>query len=199
MKTLDEAWAWYRAVAEGAKRLTHLAKFWGDLPWGQAYEWVSRMEKDGVLRHLEADQMEKEAQHITKELDDLAVLVLFSVFEAIVRSLVEEQVRTETAQLKHPALKKAGDDALQAIVEGSFFRVLEPYKSQANDTLIEQVNQVRHYRNWVAHGRRPLRGGEYRAKVEPREAYERLKAFLQLLSPPPTATGEATAQVSQSV
>jgi hypothetical protein len=39
MKTLEDAWGWYRAVAEGAKRLTHLAKFWNDFPWGQGNRW----------------------------------------------------------------------------------------------------------------------------------------------------------------
>jgi hypothetical protein len=35
--------------------------------------------------------------------------------------------------------------------EGSFFAVLQSYKGP-DDNLIEQVNQVRRYRNWVAHG-----------------------------------------------
>lgn len=121
MRTLDDAWAWYRAAAEGAKRLAHLAKFWSDLPWGQESEWVRGIERDGVLRHLEADQMEKEAQHVTRELDNLAVLVLFSVFEANVRDLVEIQVRPEVDKLVHPALRTAGEDVLQAVSEGSFF------------------------------------------------------------------------------
>ncbi len=183
MKTLDEAWAWYRAVAEGAKRLTHLAKFWGELPWNQNDEWVSRIERDSVLGRLEADQMENEAQRVAQELDDLAVLVLFSVFEANVRDRVETQVRPEVDKLVHPALKEAGEEVLQQIAEGSFFRVIERVKAQIDANVIEPVNQVRRYRNWVAHGRRPLKGGEQLANVQPTEAYQRLKDFLEHLAP----------------
>jgi hypothetical protein len=61
--------------------------------------------------------------------------------------------------------------------EGSFFRVLEAYKGPVDVKLVEQINQVRKYRNWVAHGRR----GKPDANVEPRDAYDRLQAFLTAL------------------
>lgn len=82
-------------------------------------------------------------------------------------------------------LRTAGEDVLQAVSEGSFFRVLEPFKREASADLIEPVNQVRRYRNWVAHGRRQdKRPG---AVVSPVEAYERLSVFLTLIrSPKPT-------------
>src|SRR5437588_722495 len=99
MKTLDDAWAWYRAVADGAKQLTHLAKFWNDFPWGQGNGWVTEVGQDSVLRDVQAEQMEKESQRVKEELDDLAVLVLFSVFEANIRDLVETQIQPEIAQL----------------------------------------------------------------------------------------------------
>jgi hypothetical protein len=74
-------------------------------------------------------------------------------------------------------------DALEAIEVGSFFRVLEPYKSEGHADLIEEVNQVRRYRNWVAHGRR----GEQPPSVAPRMAYERLSRFLAVVIPTGTA------------
>ena len=183
MNTLDEAWEWYRAAAAGAKRLTHLAKYWGELPWGQENEWVSRIERDSVLNQVEADQMENEAQRVTRELDDLAVLVLFSVFEANVRDRVQTQLRPEVDKLVHPALREAGEEVLQQLAEGSFFRVIERVKAQLDASVIEPVNQVRRFRNWVAHGRRPLKEGEHQAKVQPTEAYQRLKKFLECLAP----------------
>jgi hypothetical protein len=60
------------------------------------------------------------------------------------------------------------------IEQGSFFNVLEPYKD-LDANLVEQVNQVRRYRNWVAHGRRT----EQPAAVDPKTAYDRLKQFLE--------------------
>jgi hypothetical protein len=100
MRTLDEAWKWYEAASEGMKRLTHLAKFWGRFPWGDGVEWVAEMEKDNLLRHVESDKMAEDAKTVDDPLADLAVLVLFSVFEAIVRDLVEEQIRPEIASLQ---------------------------------------------------------------------------------------------------
>jgi hypothetical protein len=182
MTTLDEAWAWYGAAREGMKLLTHLAKFRDELPWGQGADWVARLERDNVLKHVSATEMAAGAELVKADIDDLAVLVLFSVFEAVVRDRVEAEVKPEVDGLRHPALKTAGEDVLQAVAEGSFFRVLEPYKSQASSDLVEQVNQVRKYRNWVAHGRRPDHKPD--AAIEPREAYRRLKAFLDVVRPP---------------
>jgi len=161
--------------------LAHLSNHWNDLPWGSETEWVERLERDNVLRHAAALDMAAGARLVRNELDDLAVLLLFSVFEATVRELVEEQVEPEISALRHPALVKAGKDVRRAIEEGSFFQLLEPYKSSMHVDLVEQVNQVRRFRNWVAHGRRPeMNPG---AVVEPREAYERLKAFLAVIQP----------------
>jgi hypothetical protein len=126
------------------------------------------------------------AERVKKELDDLAILVLFSVFEAVVRDWIESQVKPEVDGLRHPTLVKAGQDVLQAVGEGSFGRLLESYKSPINNDLIEQVNQVRRYRNWVAHGRRPDR--KPAAGVRPDDAYRRLNDFLTVLSSPPKPT-----------
>ncbi len=167
------------------KRLTHLSTHWGHRPERGENPWVDRLTLDNVLRDVDAEQMAREAKKVENELDDLAVLVLFSVFEANVRDLVASQIRPELAQLKHAALKSAGDDVLKAVEEGSFFRVLEPFKPAATPDLVEQVNQVRRYRNWVAHGCRPEM--KPAAAVRPKEAYERLKQFLAVIQPPAPA------------
>jgi hypothetical protein len=64
-------------------------------------------------------------------------------------------------------------------LESSIFRVLDVFKSQ-NVEFVEEVNQVRRYRNWVAHGRRvtalPF--------VDPEMAYERSKRFLDRFTEP---------------
>jgi hypothetical protein len=56
--------------------------------------------------------------------------------------------------------------------------VLESYKG-VNDNLVEQVNQVRKYRNWVSHGKRKAQP----AIVGPKAAYERLSKCLSLIFP----------------
>jgi hypothetical protein len=105
------------------------------------------------------------------------VLLLFSVFEALVRDQVLADVVNELPQPQQPALRHAVTALKEGIEHGSFFRVLEAYKGM-DVNLIEEVNQVRRYRNWVAHGRR---GGIDNA-VDPKTAYDRLQRFLARLA-----------------
>jgi hypothetical protein len=79
-------------------------------------------------------------------------------------------------------LKEAAADALRGVEEGSFYRqVLSPLKEQnrVSGDLVTQVDQVRAYRNWVAHGRRDRDAGMN--NVTPRMAYDRLREFLAVL------------------
>jgi hypothetical protein len=75
-------------------------------------------------------------------LDDLCVLLLFSVFEATIRDLVLADVEAELPPLHHVTIRRALDEMREGIEHGSFFKVLEPYKDLDAD-LIEEVNQVR--------------------------------------------------------
>jgi hypothetical protein len=77
-------------------------------------------------------------------------------------------------------LKEAADDAVQGVTEGSFYRrVLEPLKKRGRVSadLIIQVDQVREYRNWVAHGRRDAPTDN----VTPEMAYDRPSVLLAAL------------------
>ncbi len=164
MKTLAEAWAWYEATKQHAKLVRRLVgHHWEVLPDDPVFE-------AGRVRLLEG------ATVVQNTLDDLAVVVFFSVFEAIVRQHVLDEIGPEQQLLTHPVLIAAAGDASERVEVGSFARVLEPYKSPGLADLIEQVNQVRRYRNWVAHGKRA--SGTMPARVVPDAAYERLTAFL---------------------
>jgi hypothetical protein len=168
MTTLEEAWQWYLATLESLRRIVRLAGHWDSLPWD------GPLGRDSHLQLIETPTLRNEAVLAQKPLDDLAILVLFSVFESIVRDTVYIQAKPDADHLRHPTMKRAGQDALEAIEEGSFFRVLEPYKAEGHANLIEQVNQIRRYRNWVAHGRR----GEPDTDVNPRMVFDRLQEFL---------------------
>jgi len=109
-------------------------------------------------------------------MDDLAILVLFSVFESEVRQRVLETVDPIVNDITHPVILHAIQNARDTIESGSFFKVLEPFKRPETSDLIEQVNQIRRYRNWVAHGRR----GEPTEGVNPRMAYVRLTQLLDI-------------------
>jgi hypothetical protein len=143
-------------------------KHWNDLPWD------GDLGRDNRLKELTSAEIVNDSQTVLDDLDDLCVLLLFSVFEAIVRERVLAEVEAELPPLlRHVAVKRALDEMKEGIESGSFFKVLEPYKT-IDAKLIEQVNQVRRYRNWVAHGRRT----EQPAAVNPRTAYDRLNRFL---------------------
>src|SRR5262249_58371438 len=96
------------------------------------------------LRELEADKILKRAGDVLDDLDDLCVLLLFSVFETLVRERVRSDVAKELpASVQHPSLRSAVEDLHEAIDHGSFFRVLDPFKLQVGPGLVEEVHQVR--------------------------------------------------------
>jgi hypothetical protein len=143
-------------------------KHWNNLPWG------GDLGRDNHLRDLTSAEILTFSQAVLDDLDDLCVLLLFSMFEATIRERVLAEVVAELPPLGHVAIKSALDKLRLDIEQGSFFNVLEPYKD-LDANLVEQVNQVRRYRNWVAHGRRI----EQPAAVDPKTAYDRLKQFLE--------------------
>ncbi len=174
MKTLADAWAWYESTKRNLARMQRLGrKHWDDPSLEAASIW-----QDDQFRLLEASDTTVSLRPI----DDLAVVVLFSVFEADVRQFLVARMKPEQESLNDPILKDAAADAVRGVEEGSFYRrVLDPLKAQGrvSGDLVTQVDQVREYRNWVAHGRRE-REGE-RNNVTPRVAYERLREFLTAL------------------
>ncbi len=172
ISSLEDAWKWYTSVKDITLAMRALAnKHWDALPWDGA------LGRDERLRYLAAPQALDQVEVIAADLDDLCVLLLFSVFEAIVRERALADVAAELpTPLRHPALQHAVRRLNEALEHGSFYQVTEAYKA-VNPDLIEQVNQVRKYRNWVAHGRRD----EPPNAVDPKTAYQRLKEFLNML------------------
>lgn len=167
--TLDDAWNWYKSARRLARTMERMGeKHWDNLPWD------GDLGHDNHLRDLASSEVLNDSQSVLDDLDDLCVLLLFSVFEAAIREQVLAEVAAELPPLRHVTIKRALDEMKDGIEHGSFFKVLEPYKALDPD-LIEQVNQVRRYRNWVAHGRRT----EQPAVVNPTTAYDRLKRFLE--------------------
>lgn len=178
MKSLDEAWQWYESTRRQLKLIQRLGRnYWDELPWS------GRMGQDQMLSLLEEQAIVQETTFGLAHLDDLAIVVLFSVFESQVRLHVLEGIEAERQRIQNRAIRQAVEDALDKVAEGSFFHVLQPFKDPHAD-LVEHVNQVRRYRNWVAHGK----AGAKPENVEPHIAYERLRSFLALLEESPITT-----------
>lgn len=170
--SLDDAWKWYESSRLLAATMGRLgARHWDGLPWD------GDLGRDEKLRELDAADIGRRARSVLEELDDFCVLLLFSVFEATVRGQVLREMDFEVPLLRHPTIKSAAMDARDGVEHGSFARVVEPFKAR-NAELIEEVNQVRRYRNWVAHGRRSVQP----EIVTPASAKDRLQRFVDLLT-----------------
>lgn len=173
MTTLEDTLGWYESARQTARRLNRLAeKYWDALPWDTG------LGRDNVLRYLEADRVAADAQAAASQLDDLAIVLMFSVFEGIVRTEVARQIESAASTLQHPVLKAAARDVAEAVDKRSLAQLLDWYSLGGHPDLAERVRQVRRRRNWAAHGRR----GQEPERVSPGEAYERLSAFLALVS-----------------
>ncbi len=171
--TLADAWAWYEAVQDLAGWMDRIARRYWDDP---------RLEEllglDNVFRSVAAGEIQDRAKRVLEDLDDLAVLLLFSVFEAEVRGQTLKSVEKElTSPPRHPALSDAIGVMRDTIQNGSFGLLTRMYRSLDPD-LRTQVDQVRKFRNWVAHGRR----GDAENEVTPAQSRERLERFLALLA-----------------
>lgn len=170
IRSIEDAWAWYEAVRMMARDMIRLARNW------ETPEFQGVVGRDNHLRERNAAELMDRAHAVLEDLNDLAVLLMFSVFEAAVRDRAGAAIDRETALIQHPAVLRAIKDLRDAIENGGFGKVTESYKAMDVD-LTAQVNQVRKFRNWVAHGRR----GEPENRVDPESAAGRLRQYLARL------------------
>src|SRR5438105_4539131 len=102
MTTLEAAWGWYQATLATLQVTERLAEVhWEYLPW------AGPLGRDPAFRDTTAEDLLGQVEAGRQPLDDLAVLVLFSVFESVVRGVVREQVEREAGGLRHPAVVHA--------------------------------------------------------------------------------------------
>jgi len=141
MTTLAEAWIWYQET----RRVLRVMRRMGDLHW-DGLPWDGELGKDEELKPLKGPQVARQADGGLRQLDDLAIVLFFSIFESIVRERIRAEVGVEKLTLKHPVLRRAADEAEQKLDRGSFHQVLELLKKYDHD-LVEKVRQVRRYRN----------------------------------------------------
>jgi hypothetical protein len=179
MKTLQDAWDWFESASKNLQRMKRLGtRHWNDDSLKNASIWM-----DDTFKEVEASEIEMETMKAIQPLNDLGVLVLFSVFEAAVRDHFEGVIKPLTASLGHPILQQAAENVLDGIRQGSFANnVLKPLQDQRRilPELGDKVKQVRDYRNWIAHGKREPRPQEI-INLTAKDAFSRLKDFLDTL------------------
>jgi hypothetical protein len=169
---LDEAWQWYSST----KRTLLLFARLGRKHWDQFPE-ESPLWRDDSFRSLDSKKMIEGSDLGLEHLDDFAVMVFFSVFESIVRNRVIGRVEKERGKITQELLIGLINASLRDFRKRSFHGVLEMFKGLDAD-LVEEVNQVRRYRNWVAHGRQSAPP----SSVDPDVAYKRLSRFLEAMT-----------------
>ena len=173
MNPLGAAWDWYRETRRRVELFQRLVgRYWTDFPWD------GRLGADDAFRDLDREDLVRGAAERTEYLNDLAVVVLFSAFEDVVRAAALEAYDETLAVVADPVVLAVMADGRDRLAEGSFYRVLQAHKLGVDADLVEQVNQVRKYRNWVAHGRRATETPDH---VTPDVAYRRLRTFLDAL------------------
>lgn len=178
MKTLQDAWDWYKSAKTNLERMRRL----GSHHWNDDSLLGTSIRRDDRFKQLEADDIERQASLALDPIDDLGILVMFAVFESAVRDHFQEIIKPLTAASGHPILHYAAERVLEGIEQGSFANnVLTPLQKRHCVTaeLTDKVNQVRNYRNWVAHGKRGSRQNV--VNLTALDAYERLKEFLNTL------------------
>ena len=179
MRTLRDAKDWYDSALRNLVRMRRL----GSHHWNDKRLEETTIFTDDRFKRLESPVIVSETSKAIEPLNDLGVLVLFSVFEANVRDHLESVIKPLTSRLSHPILVDAGAKALEGIRQGSFANnVLSPLQEQQRITpqLSDRVKQVRDYRNWIAHGRREPRPAHI-INLTVAETFDRLKEFLDTL------------------
>jgi hypothetical protein len=100
MRTLADAWDWYTATKQNLHRMRRLGeKHWGDASLAHASIW-----QDEHFRMLEPHAIVAQTTVSLMPIDDLAVVVLFSVFESHVRDYLIELIepQAKTINRSHP-------------------------------------------------------------------------------------------------
>jgi hypothetical protein len=106
MKTLKDAWDWYEHARTNLYRMQRL----GTHHWDERSAGTSRIRdatdlwKDENFKQLSSGTIQKETTKALQPLDDLGILVLFSVFESAVRVFLETRVSEQANHLTDPIL-----------------------------------------------------------------------------------------------
>ena len=194
IETLDDAWEWYKSTRTIIDAMGRIGRDFWDLP-----EWHDALARDKKLRTLESAEIADLTRRAHADLDDIAVLMMFSVFEATVRDDAIDEVKRASATVDHPALRRAVALFVKTLNTGHFADIMDAYKSREAglsgeaegwDTgLSGEVEQVRAFRNWVAHGRREPNKS---AAIDPTSAFDRLKRYLEkvILQKPESANDD---------
>jgi hypothetical protein len=162
---LDAIFDWYKFTRDLlqwiSKMLEQNPENLHDRPWPKELKWQP------------IDKVQDKLKHALEELDDLVVLALFAEFETW---LLQEISEVLCAKGEPVTAFSQGvlEHARSALERESLAKLLDVYKTIVPPETVDQVKEIKKYRNWVAHGKRK----DQPFAMTPKEAYERLNEFI---------------------
>lgn len=121
--------------------------------------------------------------HLAKakaELDDLMVLVLFAVFEQTLRAHMALTCAETCRGVPSETQASLVSGAFKRLEKCSLEQLLALYKAVVKAGLVKPAQDVKAYRNWVAHGKKEPRPSGV-VEIAPATARDSLAGFLSAL------------------
>jgi hypothetical protein len=120
----------------------------------------------------EATRMLEES---SAEVDDLTVVALVSFFEQFMLDYLQELAEQVGRTCSTPLTCALVSHAFKDVERWRFSDVLRLFKGEVDPSLLDQVQSIYKYRNWVAHGKRKPKP----VVTDPIKSYEALSLFLK--------------------
>lgn len=164
MNPLDETISWYRVVQANQLLVAHVLS--------SAPEVVPDVSPFSTLSNAEAT---RQLERAGSEIDDLTVLALVSFFEQLLLAYVRELAEQITAEQTEPVPGVLAEYAFKNAERWRFKEILKLSGSVADASVLERVEKLYDYRNWVAHGKHKLKP----VTTDPLDAYAALSLLLR--------------------
>lgn len=168
MKLLDDVIQWYRVTQDSHRVVSSLME-----------SNPESFPPDVVFATKSPQDALPIIQTALKELDDLVILSLVSIFEKTVLYYLVTATQNASRVLLNPFERAAVKYAVRSPDRWHFQEVLDLFKSIVdNPQVVSDVKQVVHYRNWVAHGKKEEEK-HCQIILDPITAHIRLTEFLK--------------------
>ncbi len=147
----------------------------------RAWEWFQVVSTNLALAASLPGSSREETTLALRELDEVAIIVLFAAFEAEVREHLEGIIRDAKLSATHASTLNWFEQAERELARGGIQSIVGRARLGADKhgRLSARFARLNRYRNWVAHGRRALRPDDR----SPDDVYADLADLLRQMIP----------------
>ncbi len=167
IEPLEDVFAWYEIAKESY-----------DVTRDTLQNTPEVFPESSVLSAISPSEAIDRLKQADNELDDLAILSLFSIFEQLVKDFIMEigdtpveNCNTDLEKLIAKLSRVVEDD--HSLEHWRFKEILNLFESRVREKTLNNVKQIHDYRNGVAHWDKR----EHNLSVE--KTFDRLKQFLK--------------------